>query len=126
MTERFLGTALLPTCAPASAQTLREAIVQADVSHPQLAAARARQEALEETSEQAPAAKLRLMTVSPAPYGRAAPLPRPRARRFRRERGRVVTIGRSYCPPTARQPRPITFSIREDRTRPSAKLSLWV
>ncbi|WP_314374709.1 hypothetical protein [Sphingomonas paucimobilis] len=55
MTERFLGTALLPTCAPASAQTLREAIVQADVSHPQLAAARARQEALEETPEQAPA-----------------------------------------------------------------------
>ncbi|MDJ0275263.1 TolC family outer membrane protein [Sphingomonas sp. 2R-10] len=54
MTRRWLFVAALLLCAaPASAQTLREAIAQAYVSNPELAAARARQEALEETPEQA-------------------------------------------------------------------------
>ncbi len=51
----FAGVALL-FATPASGETLREAIAQAYATNPQLAAARARQEALEETPEQARAA----------------------------------------------------------------------
>lgn len=49
------GIAML-VATPASAQTLREAVAQAYATNPQLAAARARQEALEEQPEQARAA----------------------------------------------------------------------
>lgn len=47
---------MLLVAEPVSAQTLREAIAQAYATNPELAAARARQEALEETPEQARAA----------------------------------------------------------------------
>ena len=56
MTRSLLLAVALFHAAPASAQTLREAIAQAYATNPQLAAARARQEALEETPEQAHAA----------------------------------------------------------------------
>jgi outer membrane protein len=55
--NRWLATiTALLLSAPASAQTLREAIAEAYETNPQLAAARARQEALAETPEQARAA----------------------------------------------------------------------
>jgi len=58
-------------CAPASAETLREAIAEAYATNPQLAAARARQEALSETVEQARAAgRLTAQTDVGAGYDR--------------------------------------------------------
>lgn len=52
----LLITTLLVAVAPTSAETLREAVAQAYATNPQLLAARARQEALEEQPEQAGAA----------------------------------------------------------------------
>ncbi|MCI1143938.1 TolC family protein [Sphingomonas sp. WKB10] len=53
MTKRLAAIALLLSAAPSSAETLREAIAAAYATNPQLAAARARQEALAETPAQA-------------------------------------------------------------------------
>ncbi len=50
---KWVGIAALLITSPVSAETLREAIVAAYAGNPQLAAARARQEALAETPEQA-------------------------------------------------------------------------
>lgn len=50
---KWVGIAALLIASPVSAETLREAIVAAYAGNPQLAAARARQEALAETPEQA-------------------------------------------------------------------------
>ncbi|MEH3123578.1 MAG: TolC family outer membrane protein [Sphingomonas phyllosphaerae] len=53
MTKWLVSVAALCLAVPVSAETLREAIAAAYATNPQLAAARARQEALEETPEQA-------------------------------------------------------------------------
>ncbi|MET4898910.1 hypothetical protein RN629_17490 [Sphingomonadaceae bacterium jetA1] len=53
MTRWLVSVAALLAAMPVSAETLREAIAAAYAANPQLTAARARQEALAETPEQA-------------------------------------------------------------------------
>ena len=53
MTRRFATLVALLLATPAPAETLRDALAAAYAGNPQLAAARARQEALAETPEQA-------------------------------------------------------------------------
>lgn len=64
MTKGLLTAAVLLAAAPASAETLGEAIARAYGTNPQLAAAQARQAALEETPEQARAAGRLTATVT--------------------------------------------------------------